>query len=239
MTEGRDYQRILYRKRVFFGIEKPEYIGFTEDVSLSGIHLSSETPIPVGTKLVIGFGTLKSEPKVKVKGQSVWMVPPDPKDSHNPFFHAGIKLTWHDDDYLQLLATLIQEKRMQRVMQKEQRGFVRYDRKVEVIFENEGEILQQLTQNISKGGLFVSTDKPIPKGTMVNLRIVIPHIMEDIQAQGEVAFTLDLNEAQQRMHPPGMGIKFVNFAEGDQDKFLGFLKKIAAAARATGSLPGK
>ena len=64
MKEQRQYQRIQYRARVYFGIERHEYLGFTEDISMGGLHIASTTPMPPGTKFQIGFGTDKNNPQI-------------------------------------------------------------------------------------------------------------------------------------------------------------------------------
>ena len=83
-----------------------------------------------------------------------------------------------------------------------------------VRFENLGEMGDVLMSNLSRGGIFVSTERPAEIGTELKLRIevVAPH--REIVVVGEVVSQnvgRDF-EVEQR----GMGICFKNLSEGDQ-----------------------
>lgn len=59
------------------------------------------------------------------------------------------------------------------------------------------------TRNISKGGTFIRTRQPLPKGTRFVFRLSVPTLEEPILLEGEVAWTRADDEE------PGMGIRFV------------------------------
>jgi len=227
MREEREYQRVMLRKRLYFGVSDYDFMGFSEDISLPGIHVASQTILPIGTKILLGFGNDKMSIKFKVKGVVRWAVSPNAGDERQQLSHMGVKVTWHDEDYLRFLSDLIEERRLKSALKQERRDNIRYSERVEVIFEDTEEIMTQLTENISKGGLFVCTDKPLSKGVDVSLRIVIPHIMQDILAYGKVMYSIDLQAAKKLQRPPGMGILFVEFEYGHREIFEGFLRELA------------
>lgn len=226
--ENRNTQRTIFRKRCFLGISNPDYVGFTEDISLDGLHIVSETSFSPGTKVVVGFVSERVDIKIKVKGVIKWLIEANLDNKTKALNHMGVSINWHDDNYLQFISDLIESKRLEKEFGEDNRQHFRYDEKVTVIFENESEILEQLTENISKGGIFVCTDRPLNKDTMVSLRIVIPQLLEDVKILGEVTFSLSLAQAKVKRRPPGMGIKFVKFEHGDKAKFIRFLNKLAA-----------
>jgi type IV pilus assembly protein PilZ len=69
------------------------------------------------------------------------------------------------------------------------------------------------TKNISKGGTFIKTDKPLGIGTIFLFKLVIPAQPEPLALRGEVRWIVKDGEPLPPQAPPGhelgMGIKFV------------------------------
>lgn len=65
------------------------------------------------------------------------------------------------------------------------------------------------TKNISKGGTFIRTGKPLPIGTRFVFLLSVPSWPESLVLDGEVAWTRDDEET-------GMGIRFVFSDEGER-----------------------
>jgi uncharacterized protein (TIGR02266 family) len=64
------------------------------------------------------------------------------------------------------------------------------------------------TENISKGGLFVRTDSPPPRGTVVEVVISTPD--GEVAMKAEVVHVVDRATAQAVGHPAGVGLAFVD-----------------------------
>jgi len=71
------------------------------------------------------------------------------------------------------------------------------------------------TKNISKGGTFIRTDKPLAIGTEFVFALVIPQLTEPVRLRGRVVWTTPIDQATEES-PPGMGIRF-QYAN-DQDR---------------------
>ncbi len=83
-----------------------------------------------------------------------------------------------------------------------------------VCFEDYQDIGSVLMTNISRGGIFVPTDRPIPIGTEVKLRIRIEEPATEIVLLGEISshnVGPKLDAARR-----GMGIRFKNLSEREQ-----------------------
>src|SRR5690242_6453432 len=63
------------------------------------------------------------------------------------------------------------------------------------------------TKNISKGGTFIRTDKPLDPGTEFVFALVIPLLKEPVRLRGRVMWTTSAQKATPSS-PPGMGIRF-------------------------------
>jgi type IV pilus assembly protein PilZ len=79
------------------------------------------------------------------------------------------------------------------------------------------------TKNISKGGTFIKTDRPLDVGTVFLFQLQIPTLPSPMELRGEVRWVV-LPDAPPPPsvpagHEPGMGIRFV-YDAGDQREAL-------------------
>ena len=85
-------------------------------------------------------------------------------------------------------------------------------------FESFDAFIQEYVTNISRTGVFIKSQQPLPIGTRVNLRFtVIMDDIETIEGVGEVV----------RVHddPPGMGVVFTELSSYSQ----GLIEKLLTA----------
>lgn len=74
------------------------------------------------------------------------------------------------------------------------------------------------TKNISKGGTFIKTSKPLKIGTEFLFKLVLPSLDAPLEIKGTVVWIRTTEEAAQLDddEAPGMGIRFIY--EGDQQR---------------------
>ena len=93
----------------------------------------------------------------------------------------------------------------------DRRESVRVPARLRVAFQSDGEIRESLMQNISRGGLFISTTEPLPFGTKVEIRVHTEESGENIDVKAEVASHIAgpglMNEDL------GMGVRFIELNE--------------------------
>jgi type IV pilus assembly protein PilZ len=69
------------------------------------------------------------------------------------------------------------------------------------------------TKNISKGGTFIKTDRPLEIGTLFLFRLILPAPEEPLTIRGDVRWVVREGEApppeSNGSNEPGMGIRFV------------------------------
>ena len=69
------------------------------------------------------------------------------------------------------------------------------------------------TKNISKGGTFIKTEKPLDIGTIFLFKLMIPSRESPLALRGEVRWVIKEGEPRPPElpadHEPGMGIRFV------------------------------
>ncbi len=69
------------------------------------------------------------------------------------------------------------------------------------------------TRNISKGGTFIKTRKPLDEGTEFVFKLIVPKLGAPIALRGEVKWVVREGQAPppdaEGDHEPGMGIRFI------------------------------
>ncbi|HVZ72158.1 MAG TPA: TIGR02266 family protein [Polyangia bacterium] len=79
------------------------------------------------------------------------------------------------------------------------------------------------TKNISKGGTFIKTERPLGIGTVFLFKLAVPNQTEPLALRGEVRWIVKEGEPLPPQaapgHEPGMGIRFV-YDSADQRRDL-------------------
>lgn len=63
------------------------------------------------------------------------------------------------------------------------------------------------TRNISRGGTFIATSKPLPIGTQFVFALAVPSLSEPLRLRGKVIWITSEGDAT-KANPAGMGIEF-------------------------------
>jgi type IV pilus assembly protein PilZ len=80
-------------------------------------------------------------------------------------------------------------------------------------------------KNISKGGTFIRTSKPLDIGTEFVFVLSIPGQPDHLQLKGEVVWTVEEQDATGDQ-PPGMGIRFQFAHESERTSLEEFVQKL-------------
>jgi type IV pilus assembly protein PilZ len=81
------------------------------------------------------------------------------------------------------------------------------------------------TKNISKGGTFIRTGKPLPPGTEFVFVLTIPRLTEPLRINGEVMWVTEPAEATDEK-PAGMGIRFRYAADAEREAVESVVEKL-------------
>ena len=83
------------------------------------------------------------------------------------------------------------------------------------------------TRNISRGGTFIGTDKPLKIGTQFVFALGIPNMVEPLRLRGKVIWTTDPENAT-KANPAGMGIEF-QYDEGERAEKEAAVERLMSA----------
>lgn len=109
----------------------------------------------------------------------------------------------------------------------EKREHIRAPIELKVEYKKMNTFFADYTKNISKGGTFIKTERPLPVGTAFLFRLVIPAISEPVEIKGTVIW---INAEDERAHPEiedlGMGIRFIYNDESQRRDFEQMVEKM-------------
>jgi type IV pilus assembly protein PilZ len=107
----------------------------------------------------------------------------------------------------------------------EKREHIRAPIELKVEYKKMNTFFADYTKNISKGGTFIKTDKPLKLGTEFLFRLFIPRVEAPVEIRGVVVW---INEEDNIAHPEvedmGMGIRFVYRDEKQRKDFEGMVE---------------
>ncbi len=95
----------------------------------------------------------------------------------------------------------------------ESRDHARKAIELKVEYKRMNAFFADYTRNISHGGTFIKTSKPLPIGTEFVFKLQIPNLDEPLSIQGQVRWIIQPGEETEEDDDPGMGIRFV-YREG-------------------------
>lgn len=90
---------------------------------------------------------------------------------------------------------------------RERRESIRAAVELPIDYTRLNELLSDYTHNISRGGTFIRTERPLPVGTVLSFTIRAPKLGEPLVLRGAVRWVVDPDQAAPD-RPAGMGIAF-------------------------------
>lgn len=101
-----------------------------------------------------------------------------------------------------------------------QRSAARMPIELRVEYRRMNAFFVDYTKNISRGGTFIGTAKPLPVGTRFRFLLAVPERQEPFALEGEVVWH------RKDGAEPGMGIRFVYSAAGDRQAFEAMVERL-------------
>jgi type IV pilus assembly protein PilZ len=113
-----------------------------------------------------------------------------------------------------------------RPIEGQKRSHERYEVTIPVDCTTQQVFISNHVCNISRGGLFIRSDKPLPLQAEVSLILRLPETGVTIRATGRVVWNYDVARGTSRI-VPGSGIRFVDMSPSDRATLESYLKKLA------------
>lgn len=108
-------------------------------------------------------------------------------------------------------------------MTDDRRSSPRVQTNIQVMFKETGAFIKSYMINVSNGGIFIKTDKPLPLDTMVMVKMNLPGDTNTMDIQARVVWRNP--SGANNMFPHGMGIQFVKMDDEHRQKIQNFVSK--------------
>ena len=115
------------------------------------------------------------------------------------------------------------------VKQDEKRKYRRIEDEIRVTLIHNNRHTTTSTQNLGKGGAYICLPEwsdNVQEHSSIDLEIILPPREEKISVKGKVIFINHPARMQSNSTPPGMGIEFISFRDGDDQKLAFYLERM-------------
>ena len=104
------------------------------------------------------------------------------------------------------------------------RRATRLHHEIPVAYRSVGSFLSDWATNISQGGLFINTRKPLPVGTPVTIIVQLPGAKFPCELAGRVTRITEFDNKANMV--PGMGIEFTEVDEDKRKQIESFVARL-------------
>ncbi len=104
------------------------------------------------------------------------------------------------------------------------RRATRLHHEIPIAYRSVGSFLSDWATNISQGGLFINTRKPLPVGTEVRLLVQLPGAAFPFQLSGRVMRVTEFDNHANMV--PGMGVAFTDVDEPKRREIEAFVERL-------------
>lgn len=104
------------------------------------------------------------------------------------------------------------------------RRAARLHHEIPVAYRSVGSFLSDWATNISQGGLFINTRKPLPVGTAVNILVQLPGASFPFQLGGRVTRVTQFDNKANMV--PGMGVEFTDVDDAKRRDIEAFVARL-------------
>ena len=113
-------------------------------------------------------------------------------------------------------------------MRDERRGAARAPIELKVEYKRLNSFFADYTKNISRGGTFIRTERPLDIGTDFVFKLGIPTLTEPLVLAGKVQWVITPEQATSEQEP-GMGIGFIFDSEAERERIQGTIENLMVA----------
>jgi uncharacterized protein (TIGR02266 family) len=104
------------------------------------------------------------------------------------------------------------------------RKAIRLHHEIPVAYRTVGSFLTDWATNISRGGLFINTRKPLPVGTDVKILVQLPGTSFPYELEGRVTRVTEFDNHANMV--PGMGVEFTSVDEARRREIDAFVARL-------------
>lgn len=104
----------------------------------------------------------------------------------------------------------------------ERRKFPRIDTSIKVNFDNGMESFTEFTLNLSLGGLYIKTIRPLAMDSVITVDFKLPGFEHTFSINGKIVWRKTEGTGEE---PPGMGIEFMDLSSEDKQILIQYVAR--------------
>ncbi|MBU2497983.1 MAG: TIGR02266 family protein [Proteobacteria bacterium] len=122
------------------------------------------------------------------------------------------------------------EKMFSRITDFSTRQESRVQKSLSLTYRDNQAFIKAYTRNVSSGGLYIRTERPLGQGEEFLLNLQLPALREPLKIKCEVVWSRTESAAKPDS-PPGMGVRFVEMSKGDRESLMRYLNTVSKGPR--------
>ncbi|MFO8056186.1 MAG: TIGR02266 family protein [bacterium] len=212
----RELLRIDAKVEVVFKSFDQFYREYTKNISKGGLFIKTRNPLKPQTVIEINLKLPEREDPLNLVGEVVHVIDPETADAQG--WDPGIGVQFVDfeegahQELEEYVASLYKEEPDTRT--EDRRRHSRRAVRLKVRFPSEDVLQQDYSEDMSRGGIFIQTNKARQVGDQFILTLVHPTTGRELEIPGEVV-RVSTEDPQVPGSVTGMGIRFL---EMDREK---------------------
>jgi uncharacterized protein (TIGR02266 family) len=223
--DKRENERVRAEIKVHFKTPRDFLKKYTDDISKGGIFVKAINPLPMNTKVKVVLMP-PGQDNIELTGKVVYVLNEEQATKIGRSPGMGVEFFEVSPDTSRKLEEIIEKIKEKITLDfEEKRRDERVIAEIKLKFKTTNGFIQKYTEDISKGGVFIKTDKPLPFDTRVKVLIELPDL-DQIELNGRVVYVLNEEEAKKVMREPGMGIQFIDVSPEISKKLEDLLEEI-------------
>ncbi len=129
-------------------------------------------------------------------------------------------------DFRSILVSMVHrfEKTVNRAIEFSSRSDARATKSLSLTFKDRQAFVKAYATNISSGGLFIKTERPLPQGEAFLLKLQLPDVADPLKISCEVMWARKTGDFEKG--PPGMGVKFREMSGNDRKILNEYLREV-------------
>lgn len=206
----RDLLRIEAKVEVEFKTFDQFFREYTKNISKGGMFIRTDHPLKPQTALEIMLKLPELDQPLSLVGEVVHVIGPDTAGACRWEAGMGIHFVDFEEGAHQTLSDYVasQYQSGAAARARDRRQHPRASARLRVKFPSMEILQHDYSEDISRGGIFIQTQKPREVGERFILTLVHPRSNQELELLGEVVRVIH-QEVQTPGLTPGMGIKFI------------------------------
>lgn len=216
----RSQERLAQRLAIKYGEpNQPLKAGYIKNMSSRGMAISCRQLVPIRTALKVEIEA-KNNTRIHLDGIVRWVKEPNLSlPSSFRLGEMGIFFQTSPDAYIDFIHNILDER-------EDKRDHVRLENILKVHFKDDKDLLEEYTQNISLGGMYIVTDNPPVINSYVDVIIFLPNVMQSIKVQTRVVSSFLPEQAGSMGMNPGCGVQFIKFYDESEKALLSYINRL-------------